>query len=106
MKIFDELPINERKEIVKLFANWLQPYTQEVINKVIQFKKAEIINNDFAMNLLKELKEREEKESVDFAHSIGNLMGEFDVFNQYDPHSHPLTHAGSYRDILYDMFIR
>ena len=106
MKIFDELSMNDQKEIVKLFTNWLQPYTQEVINKVIRFKKAEIINNEFAMNLLRELKEREEKESVDFAHNIGNLMHEFDVFEQYDPHNHPLTHAHSYRDILYDMFIR
>lgn len=106
MKIFDELSMNEQHEIVRLFANWLQPYTQEVINNVIRFKKAEIINNEFAMNLLKELKEREEKERVDFANSIGSLMNDFDVFNEYDPHNHPLTHAQSYRDILRDMYIK
>ena len=105
MKKFEEMEINERNEICLLFANWLQRYTDEVIITVLE-RRDEIINNEFAMNLLKELKEREEKESKEFAHSIGCLLNDFEDFKEYDPHNHPMTHASSYRDVLYDMFIR
>ena len=103
MKKFEELEFEEKKEITLLFANWLKDYTHEVIVKVIS-RRDEIINNEFAMNILKELKDREEKEEKDFAHSIGNLLGEFDTFKKYDPHKHVLTHSSSYRDILRDMY--
>jgi hypothetical protein len=105
MKKFEEMNTTEKQEIKELFANWLSHYTHEVIVKVME-RSEEIINNEFAMNLLRELKEREEKEQEDFTNSIGNLMEHFETFKEYDPHNHPLTHAGSYRDILYDMFIR
>lgn len=105
MKIYTEMNWDEKKEIAALFANWLKTYTHEVIVRVME-KSDEIINNEFAMNLLRELKDREEKERDDFSHSIGNLLGDFDTFQEFDPHNHPITHAGSYRDILYDMYIR
>lgn len=105
MKNFDEMTIKEQQEITVLFANWLKHYTHEVIIQVME-KRDEIINNDFAMNLLIELNEREEKEAKEFAHSIGHLLGEFDTFKEYDPHNNPLTHAASYRDVLYDMYIK
>lgn len=105
MKKFNNLELEERNEIVLLFANWLKPYTHEVIVKVLA-KRDEIINNEFVMNLLKELKARGEKEKKDFADSIGSMLYDLDAFKEYDPHNHPLTHAGSYRDILHDMYIK
>lgn len=105
MKHFNELPLEERNETVELLAYWLQSYTHEVITNVL-CRVNEIINNEFAMNLLKELKARSEEEHFDFMHSIGNLCYDFDTFRKYDPHSHPITHAKSYRDILYDMYIK
>ena len=94
-----------QKEIAELFAYWLSGYTFEVIKRVM-IKRNEIINNEFAMNMLKELKERGEKEKHDFAHSIGSMLYDWETFGEYDPHNHPLTHADSYRDILYDMYIK
>lgn len=106
MKKFDEITnIKERNEIVLLFANWLHQYTHEMVIKVIA-RRDEIINNEFAMNLLKELKEREELERNEFNHSIGSLMMDFDDYKEYNVHSHPVSHAKSYRDILYDMYIK
>ena len=105
MKKFDELNYEERQEIAKLFSTWLGTYTHEVIVKVIA-KSEEIINNDFTMNLLRELKERTEKEKEDLNYSFYNLLGCFDGYKEFDPHNNPLTHASSYRDILYDMYIR
>ena len=105
MKKIDEMNRTERDEIVLLFANWLQQYSHEAIIRVME-RRDEIINNEFAINLLRELKERDEKEAKDFANSIGSLLMSFDDFKEFNPHNHPLTHANSYRDILYDMYIR
>ena len=105
MKNFQEMNYDERAEVSALLANWLEPYTHEVIVKVLE-RRDEIISNDFVMNLLRELKKRDEAESKSFANSINNMLGHFECFSQYDPHNHCLEHAGSYHDVLYDMYIR
>ena len=105
MKRYNEMTWEEKQEVAALFANWLQRYTHECILRAME-RREEIINNEFAMMLLKELKVREEAEQKDFGHSIGSLLNDFETFKEYDPHIHCTTHAGSYRDILYDMFIR
>jgi hypothetical protein len=69
-------------------------------------QRDEIINNEYVMKLLKELNEREAEEYESFSHSIGCILRDYDTFSKYDPHNHPLEHAGSYRDVLYDMFIK
>lgn len=105
MKTFKELKFDEQKQTVELFSNWLKPYTQEVIMRVME-KAEEILNNDFAMNLLKELNTREQKEKEDFSSSINSLFSNFNTFKEYNPHNHPIDHAQSYRDVLYDMYIK
>lgn len=90
---------------VILFANWLHVYTKEVIAKVME-KRQEIIENEFAMKLLQELKEREEKEQQEFTENIGWLFRNFEEYKEFDPHNHCTTHANSYRDVLYDMYIK
>lgn len=102
---FNDLDREKRNHTAHLFSVWLRCYTHEVIVKVME-RREEIISNPFTMNLLEELAQREEKEREDFAYSIGSLLSDFDTFAQYNPHNHPLTHAGSYRDILYDMYIK
>ena len=102
---FKELNRIEQDEIAELFSNWLSHYAQHVVIAVME-KAEDIINNEFAMKLLKELYDRKNHEREDFKQSIENLFTHFDAFKEYDPHNHPLEHAGSYRDILYDMFIR
>ena len=105
MKTFEALTYTEKEEIAALFAAWLKPYTHEVIVKVME-RREEILNNDFTMNLLRELKTRQEIEAKEFTGDIRLMFGNFDEFKQYDPHNHPITHSGSYRDILYDMYIK
>lgn len=104
-KNWEELSDAEKRDISSWFANWLKSYTEKVIIHVLE-KRAEIINNPFAMNLLKELYDREHKEREDFNCSIRNLLDDFETFKKYNPHNHVLEHAGSYRDVLYDMYIR
>lgn len=105
MKKFEEMGWQEQKEVAGLFANWLSAYTHEVIVKVLA-KRDEILNNEFAMGLLQQLKERSDKERDEFALSIQFMMDDFGSFSKYDPHNHGLTHAISYRDVLYDLYIR
>jgi hypothetical protein len=105
MKKIKDLSYEEKKEIDALFANWLKSYSHDAILRALEHRE-EIINNEFAMNLLRELKTREEEEKKDFERSIASLLGSFEDFKEYNPHNHPVTHAHSYRDILYDMFIR
>lgn len=105
MKKFEEMDHSEQREVSEMFAAWLGSYTHEVIVKVIA-RRDEIINNDFAMGLIKELKERTDIERKEFSQSIEFMMKDFDGFSKYDPHNHALSHAKSYRDVLYDMYIR
>ena len=105
MKNYNELEYSEREEIKVLFANWLKHYSHEVIVSVFE-KRDEIINNEHTMNLLKELCRRDRMEADDFENTIDMLFRNYDDFKEFDPHNHSLTHAGSYRDILYDMYIK
>lgn len=105
MTTFNEREYKERKETTKLISNWLKNYTQEVIVRVLE-KREEIINDEFTMKMLKELYEREQSEAKEFYDSIFLMMEEFEEQKQYDPHSHCLTHSDSYRDVLYDMYIK
>ena len=105
MKQFEEMTRKEQTEVTNLFANWLRQYTHEVIVKVLE-KRDEIISNEFAMHLLRELYIRDEKERACFTNNIAFLLINFDGHKELNPHSNPSTHAGSYRDILYDMYIR
>ena len=105
MKKFNELKYEEQKEITALFANWLDMYTDEVIKKVLA-RADEIINNEMAMHLLRELKTRDEKESVDFNRSIRSLLDNYETFAEHKVRATCLTHANSYRDVLYDMYIK
>ena len=105
MKKFIELKRKEQFEIETLFTSWLRCYTHEVITNVIS-KTDEIINNEFAMNLIRELHKRQIKEQKEFETSLSYLMKEFEEFKEFDVHSHPTTHSQSYRDVLYDMYIK
>lgn len=105
MKKWEEMTFEEREEITLLFSNWLRKYSDTVIMEVLKLRD-QIIEDEYAMRLLKELSEREAEEYKDFSHSIGSILRDYKTFSKYDPHNHPLTHASSYRDVLYDMFIK
>ena len=104
MKRYEELSYDERTEVKAIFANWLCKYSNEVIKAVMK-RSEEILNNEFAMNLLRELATRENKEMGDFERSLDSLFTDYEKFEKYDIHNHPLEHASAYRSVLYDMYI-
>lgn len=105
MKKFTEMDYTEQKETAELFATWLRPYTHEVIVSVLA-RRDEILASESSMHLLRELHEREAAERKEFDGSIRSLLASFSAFAEFDPHNHALSHAGSYRDVLYDLYIR
>lgn len=101
---FKDMGYSEQSDTALLLANWLKGYSHEVINHVMS-KVDEIVNDENTMRLINELAKREDDEWVDFVRSIRHLGDDFETFSKYDPHNHALTHAKSYRDVLYDMYI-
>ena len=105
MRKFNELDYTEQKEIAALFYNWLKDYSEEVIKYVLP-KTDEILSNDMAMMMIRELKEREEKENSELFNDIRHMMEDYDTWSKHSLRNNCLTHAGSYRNVLYDMYIR
>lgn len=108
MKKIAELDYSEQKQFAELLASWLGNYTEEVTERVYP-KLEEIYNNEHVMNMLQELKtrqEKEKKETTDAFWSIVNDAGKGNEFNDHCMHNHCVSHASSYRDVLYDMYLR
>lgn len=95
----------EQEIFARKLQTWLAPYTDEVYKKVMG-RMEEIINNNFALNLIDELYEREQKEKEEEINTILFSLGHEDDIEKYGIHNHCLSHSNSYRDVLYDMFIR
>lgn len=111
MKTIKEMTREERKEFAELLNNWLKMYTGEVLKKVAP-RFNEISQNEMAMHLLRELKERDDKEDKEEFKSIEYIVEsevyEYEVGDLHYEcyHNHCLTNAKSYRDVLYDLYIR
>lgn len=100
---YAEMKLDQRIEVAALFENWLSMYTDKVISQVA-VRAEEILNDEFSMKLIRELKVREDREKEVRIRKFKYILnGESDAIGV---HVHPLTHSGSYRDVLYDMYIR
>ena len=98
-----------REDFFKDLAYFLKAYTNEVINKVIT-RIDFILENEHITYMLHELRIRGEKEYNDFSNGLAWRVGEYMDNNNcdmsYDLHNHPVEHASSYRDVLYDLLIK
>ena len=95
----------EKKQIAQWLGTWLGCYTQEVYNKVAQnFPK--IIEDDATLALLRELHERTQQEREEVKKSILFDIAFNDNGTPSTLHRTVMTHAQSYRDVLYDMYIK
>ncbi len=97
--------LKEQEEFARKLQTWLAPYTDEVYVRVIK-QMDDILNNEFALNLINELHEREQKEKEEEVRTILFSLGHDADIEKYGIHNHCLSHSNSYRDVLYDMFIR
>ena len=100
MKKIEEMNRIEKEEFAVMLWSWLEGYTDEVINKVLP-QVNDILNNETAMFMLKELHLRKKEEAETH---ISDLACHFDDGNFRRWTS--LTHSSSYGDVLADMYIR
>lgn len=96
--------LSEQKAFAKKLQVWLGEYTQAVFEHVMK-QIEEIINNTFALKMIDELYERTLKEQEDEIRHIEFALG-YEGDNLDGFHNHPLEHSDSYRDILYDLYIK
>lgn len=94
----------EQEIFARKLQTWLAPYTDEVYAKVMK-QMDDILDSDFAINLINELYEREQKEKEEEVRTILFSLGHEKDVEEYGLHNGCLTHSKSYRDVLYDMFI-
>lgn len=110
MNTLNNITHNERKHFASLLENWLCRYTEEVIAKVYP-RFEDIYNTPSTMTLLEELNKREAEERDRMINNLEFALmdaGEGETESLYIKgiHNHVLTHSDSYRDILYDLYIR
>lgn len=101
----ESTPFNEQKAFAEKLQVWLTMYTDEVYKKVMG-KMEEIINDEVAIKLIDELYQRSMKEKEDERRTIMYSLGQDDDIAKFGIHNHCLTHSDSYRDVLYDMYIK
>ena len=109
VSMYDFKSNEETRTFVEDLANFCKMYVSDVCNVVIN-QVPMILNNKHIMNLLHELRLREEQERIEFADRVGWRVYEV-LFqdckeNNFDLHNYCTTHSGSYRDVLYDMLIK
>lgn len=107
-----EMDWMEHEELARLLAPWLELYTKDVIGRVID-QLDDILANETAMMMIRELGEREEKEKCQFRSDLRYI---FQAKAEKDEDGYQkrldwlrnycLEHSKSYRDVLYDMYIR
>lgn len=99
---YEEMELAEQKEFTEMLWSWLEGYTDEVINKAIK-QKDDILNNETAMFMLKELHLRKKEEQEKYISDLRWKMERGDYeFTRYDG----LTHSKAYGSVLADMYIR
>lgn len=98
----EKTSLKEQREFATKLQLWLGQYTSEAMRRALN-QMDDILSNPFALQLIDELYERtmaERKEEIrDIMYDLGGAYA-------YDIHNHCTTHSNSYRDILYDMYIR
>ena len=89
---------------IKIVANWLKNYSSEVVVRVMKNYDT-IINDKTTYALLSKLYEKENKEEVAFISDIRNIV-EYGVKDETLDMLRIGEYSHSYRDVLYDLYIR
>lgn len=89
---------------IKIVANWLKNYSSEVVVRVMKNYDT-IINDKTTYTLLSKLYEKENKEEVDFIIDIKNIV-EYGVKDETLDMLRIGEYSQSYRDVLYDLYVR
>ena len=89
---------------IKIVANWLNNYSNDVVVKVME-KYEQIINDKTTYTMLSKLYEEENKEEETFIHDI-EYMIKFGIKDETKDMLRLGEYSSSYREVLYDLYIR
>ena len=89
---------------IKIVANWLKYYNNDVVVKVME-NYEQIINDKTTFNILSKLYEEENKEEKTFIHDI-EYMVKFGIKEETKDMLRLGEYSRSYREVLYDLYIR
>lgn len=89
---------------IKIVANWLKDYSNEVVVKVME-KYEQIINDKTTYNMLSKLYEEENNEHETFIHDI-DYMIKFGIKEETKDMLRLGEYSRSYREVLHDLYIR
>ena len=89
---------------IKIVANWLKDYNNDVVISVME-KYEQIINDKTTVTMLSKLYEEENKEEETFIHDI-EYMVKFGIKDETKDMLRLGEYSRSYRDVLYDLYIR
>ena len=95
---------NNKEYCTKIVANWLKNYTSDVVVRVMK-KYDDFINDETTYKLLDRLYELENKEDTSFIIDIKNMI-EYGVKDDTIDCIRISEYSNSYRDVLYDLYIR
>ena len=89
---------------IKIVANWLKDYNNDVVVRVME-KYEQIINDKTTYTMLSKLYEKENKEEETFIHDI-EYMVKFGIKDETKDMLRLGEYSRSYREVLYDLYIR
>ena len=89
---------------IKIVANWLKDYNNDVVVRVME-KYEQIINDETTYTLLSKVYEEENKEEETFIHDIEYIV-KYGIKDETKDMLRLGEYSRSYRDVLYDLYIR
>ena len=89
---------------IKIVSNWLKNYSNEVVVRVME-KYEQIINDKTTYTMLSKLYEEENKEEETFIHDIGYMV-KYGIKDETKDMLRFGEYSQSYREVLYDLYIR
>ena len=89
---------------IKIVANWLKNYSNEVVVRVMKNYDT-IINDKTTFNMLSKLYNEENKEEETFIHDI-EYMVKYGIKDETKDMLRLGEYSQSYREVLYDLYIR
>ena len=92
------------EEAIKIVANWLKNYSNEVVVRVMKNYDT-IINDKTTYTMLSKLYEEENKEEETFIHDI-EYMVRYGIKDETKDMLRLGEYSQSYREVLYDLYIR
>ena len=94
----------DKDYVIKIVANWLKNYSNEVVVRVMKNYDT-IINDNTTLTLLSALYQKENKEEVNFILDIKHIF-EYGIEEETKDMLRLVENSRSYREVLYDLYIR